>query len=82
MWRLRICARRLSARSSSKGRPRHPNDIEQRDCIDFYDAANARPYDWELRRKREVLPLCGPPRIIRTATGLTNSAARLRELAR
>jgi DNA-binding transcriptional LysR family regulator len=30
----------------AKGRPRHPKEIEQHDCIDFYDAANARPYDW------------------------------------
>src|ERR1700683_5124328 len=41
----------------AKGRPRHPKDLEERDCIDFYDAANARPYDWEMRRKKEVLPL-------------------------
>jgi DNA-binding transcriptional LysR family regulator len=27
------------------GRPRHPKDVEACDCIDFYDAANARPYD-------------------------------------
>jgi len=39
------------------GRPRHPKEIEQRECIDFYDATNARPYDWELRRGNEVLPL-------------------------
>ena len=39
------------------GKPQHPKEIEQRDCIDFYDAANARPYDWEMRRKKEVLPL-------------------------
>jgi len=39
------------------GKPRYPRDIEKRDCIDFYDAANGRPYDWELRRKGEVLPL-------------------------
>jgi len=39
------------------GRPRHPKDIEQRECIDFYDAANARPYEWEVRRKKEVIPL-------------------------
>src|SRR5271170_8354442 len=25
------------------GKPRHPKEIEERDCIDFYDAANARP---------------------------------------
>src|ERR1700721_100958 len=39
------------------GKPRHPKEIEGRDCIDFYDAANARPYDWEMRRNKEVLPL-------------------------
>jgi DNA-binding transcriptional LysR family regulator len=39
------------------GKPRHPKEIEERDCIDFYDAANARAYDWEMRRKKEVLPL-------------------------
>src|SRR5580704_16667861 len=39
------------------GKPRHPKEIEGRDCIDFYDAANARHYDWEMRRKKEVLAL-------------------------
>lgn len=39
------------------GRPRHPRELEQRECLDFYDAAHARPYEWEVRRKKEVLPL-------------------------
>ena len=39
------------------GKPRHPQELERHACIDFYDAANARPYEWELRRKKEVLPL-------------------------
>jgi DNA-binding transcriptional LysR family regulator len=39
------------------GRPRHPKDVEACDCIDFYDAANARAYDWEVRRRKEVIPL-------------------------
>ena len=39
------------------GRPRHPKELEQRPCLDFYDAAHGRPYEWELRRKKEVLPL-------------------------
>ena len=39
------------------GKPRHPKELVDRDCIDFYDAANARPYDWEVRRKSELLPL-------------------------
>src|SRR5580658_4156457 len=43
--------------SRSVGRPRHPKDVEACDCIDFYDAANARPYGWEIRRRKEVILL-------------------------
>jgi DNA-binding transcriptional LysR family regulator len=51
------------------GKPRHPKEIEERDCIDFYDAANARPYDWEMRRKKEVLPLRVKARILVSDSG-------------
>src|SRR5271156_5053767 len=53
----------------SHGRPRHPKDLEARDCIDFYDAANARPYGWEMRRKREVLPLRVKARLLVSDSG-------------
>src|ERR1700678_4632259 len=53
----------------AKGRPRHPKDLEERDCIDFYDAANARPYDWEMRRKKEVLPLRVKARLLVSDSG-------------
>jgi DNA-binding transcriptional LysR family regulator len=53
----------------AKGKPQHPKDLEQRDCIDFYDAANARPYDWEMRRKREVLPLRVKARLLVSDSG-------------
>jgi DNA-binding transcriptional LysR family regulator len=53
----------------ARGRPRHPKDLEQRDCIDFYDAANARPYDWEMRRKGEVLPLRVKARLLVSDSG-------------
>jgi DNA-binding transcriptional LysR family regulator len=53
----------------ASGRPRHPKDVEQRDCIDFYDAANARPYDWEMRRKKEVLPLRVKARLLVSDSG-------------
>jgi DNA-binding transcriptional LysR family regulator len=53
----------------AKGRPRHPKEIEQHDCIDFYDAANARPYDWEMRRKKEVLPLRVKARLLVSDSG-------------
>jgi len=51
------------------GKPRHPREIEQRDCIDFYDAANGRPYEWELRRKNEVLALRVKGRLMTSDSG-------------
>jgi DNA-binding transcriptional LysR family regulator len=51
------------------GKPKHPQEIEKRDCIDFYDAANGRPYDWELRRKDEVLPLRVKGRLLTSDSG-------------
>src|ERR1700730_15966724 len=51
------------------GKPMHPRDVEARDCIDFYDAANARPYDWEVRRKKEVLPLRVKGRLLVSDSG-------------
>jgi DNA-binding transcriptional LysR family regulator len=51
------------------GQPRHPREIEQRACIDFYDAANARPYEWEMRRRKEVLPLRVKGRLLVSDSG-------------
>ena len=51
------------------GKPKHPKDIEKRDCIDFYDAANGRPYEWELRRKDEVLALRVKGRLMTSDSG-------------
>ena len=51
------------------GKPTHPREIEARDCIDFYDAANARPYDWEVRRRNEVLALRVKGRLLVSDSG-------------
>jgi DNA-binding transcriptional LysR family regulator len=51
------------------GRPRHPKDVEACNCIDFYDAANARPYDWEVRRRKEVIPLQVKGRLLVSDSG-------------
>jgi DNA-binding transcriptional LysR family regulator len=51
------------------GKPRHPREIEKRDCIDFYDAANGQPYEWELRRKDEVLALRVKGRLMTSDSG-------------
>src|SRR5580698_4863741 len=53
----------------AKGLPRHPKEIEERDCIDFYDAATGRPYDWEVRRRKEVLPLRVKARLLVSDSG-------------
>jgi len=51
------------------GKPKHPKEIEKHDCIDFYDAASGRPYDWELRRKNEVLSLRVKGRLLTSDSG-------------
>jgi DNA-binding transcriptional LysR family regulator len=39
------------------GHPAYPSELAGHDCIDFYDAANGRPYEWEFRRDSEALPV-------------------------
>jgi DNA-binding transcriptional LysR family regulator len=51
------------------GRPLHPKDIAEYDCIDFYDAAHAKPYEWEVRRKKEVIPLRVKARLLVSDAG-------------
>lgn len=41
------------------GRPKHPSEVANLPCIAFYDAANARPFEWEFRMGHETL--CVPP---------------------
>jgi DNA-binding transcriptional LysR family regulator len=59
---------------SAHGKPQHPKEIEQRDCIDFYDAAHGRPYDWEVKRNKEVLPLRVKARLLVSDSGTLISA--------
>jgi DNA-binding transcriptional LysR family regulator len=51
------------------GRPRHPKDVQDFECIDFYDAANAKPYEWELKRRKEVIPLRVKARLLVSDSG-------------
>jgi DNA-binding transcriptional LysR family regulator len=51
------------------GRPRHPAEIVRHACIDFYDAAHGRPYDWEFRNGREVLPIKLSARLLVSDSG-------------
>jgi DNA-binding transcriptional LysR family regulator len=56
------------------GKPKHPREIEERECIDFYDAAHKRPYGWEMRRKKEVLLLNVKGRLLVSDSGTLLSA--------
>jgi DNA-binding transcriptional LysR family regulator len=56
------------------GRPLHPSEIAGHDCIDFYDAANGRPFEWEFRNEREVLPIKVTSRLMVSDVGAMLSA--------
>jgi len=42
---------------AAHGRLTHPSEIVRHACIDFWDAANKRPYEWEFRKGEDVLPV-------------------------
>ncbi|HSZ53356.1 MAG TPA: LysR family transcriptional regulator [Caulobacteraceae bacterium] len=56
------------------GRPKHPSEVAQLPCIDFYDAANACPFEWEFRRGREVIPVRPAARLMVSDVGAMLSA--------
>jgi DNA-binding transcriptional LysR family regulator len=55
-------------------RPKHPSEVVKLRCIDFYDAANARPFDWEFRQGREILPVKPSARLMVSDVGAMLSA--------
>jgi DNA-binding transcriptional LysR family regulator len=54
---------------AAHGRPSHPRELVEHACIDFYDAAHGRPYDWEFRRGQEVLPVKIAARLLVSDSG-------------
>src|SRR3984885_8594202 len=56
------------------GRPKHPSEVAGLPCIDFYDAANARPFEWEFRRDHEVMSVRPPSRLMVSDVGAMLSA--------
>jgi DNA-binding transcriptional LysR family regulator len=61
---------------AAHGRPAHPSEIAGHDCIDFYDAANGRPFEWEFRKDREVLPIKVTSRLMVSDVGAMLSACQ------
>jgi DNA-binding transcriptional LysR family regulator len=55
-------------------RPKHPSEVAGLPCIDFYDAANARPFEWEFRRDHEVMSVRPASRLMVSDVGAMLSA--------
>lgn len=49
---------------SGHGRPGHPSDLQDHECIDYRDPTTGRPLAWEFRRGREVVPVAVPSRLM------------------
>ncbi|WP_237480659.1 LysR family transcriptional regulator [Lichenibacterium dinghuense] len=54
---------------ATRGVPRRPDEVGEHDCIGFYDAANARAFDWEFRRGAEVVAVEVRPRLVVSDVG-------------
>jgi DNA-binding transcriptional LysR family regulator len=39
------------------GRPKHPSELSSHECIQFLDPVTSRPYEWEFRAGKKVLPV-------------------------
>ncbi|HEX2603199.1 MAG TPA: LysR family transcriptional regulator [Oxalicibacterium sp.] len=66
---MRVVTVASPAYIKAHGKPRHPREIEEHECIDFYDAAHGRPYAWEMHRKKEVLRLQVKGRLLTSDSG-------------
>jgi DNA-binding transcriptional LysR family regulator len=61
---------------AAHGRPTHPAEISEHACIDFWDAAHGRAYDWEFRRGAEILPVSVKSRLLTSDSGTLLEACR------
>lgn len=58
------------------GRPDHPSQVASLPCIEFYDAANARPFDWEFRNGQDTLSIKPSSRLMVADVGTMLGACR------
>lgn len=57
------------------GRPKHPAELKRHACIQFLDPQNGRPFDWEFRAGRKVLPVPTKGTLVLTDVGTMINAA-------
>lgn len=51
------------------GRPSHPSDVAFLPCIEFYDAANARAFEWEFRNATGIVAVQPSSRLMVSDVG-------------
>lgn len=69
LFETRVLTVASPAYVAEHGQPRHPSEVLSHDCISFYDAANQRPFDWEFRNGKEVLPVKVSARVLVSDVG-------------
>lgn len=74
LFETRVLTVASPAYVAEHGQPRHPSEVPSHDCISFYDAANQRPFDWEFRNGKEVLPVKVSARVLVSDVGAMLSA--------
>lgn len=74
LFETRVLTVASPAYVAEHGQPRHPSEVLSHDCIGFYDAANQRPFDWEFRKGKEVLPVKVSARVLVSDVGAMLSA--------
>jgi len=48
----------------ANGRPEHPRNLVQYECIDYQNPVTGRPFDWEFHRTDEIVPVKPPARLM------------------
>ena len=49
---------------ATHGRPAHPRDLLDHQCIEYQDPTTGRPFEWEFRRGAEIVPVTVPARLM------------------
>ncbi|MFK0332366.1 LysR family transcriptional regulator [Rhizobium sp. NPDC090275] len=71
LMRTRVITIAAPAYLAKHGRPAAPGDLADHTCIQFRDSLTGRPFEWELRRGAEVVPIETRGRILVNDAGTT-----------
>jgi len=58
-----------------RGRPTHPRQIAEHDCILFRDNASGRPLEWVFQRGKEIIPVAARGRVTVNESSMGFAAA-------